>query len=111
MVFIGAIVTMSGLLCYRASPLLEPSPCYAVIKGKFILIIKTALLCWQKSFCGYIRVISSVSRSCLPASICANARSTGDETTLCPPKLKLNYSPDNVCRDYLCRAVIERNFN
>lgn len=50
-------------------------------------------------------------KSCLPALIGAEARLTGNKTTLCPPKLKLNYSPDSVCRDYHCRAVIERNFD
>ena len=72
-----------------------------------MLIIKTALLCWQNSFSKYIKEFSLRQRFRFSVVSGANAptlesKQSGSFTE----ELQLNYSPDGVYLDYLCYAII-----
>ena len=72
-----------------------------------MLIIKTALLCWQKSDSRYIRELSSRQKFRFSVVNGANAptaerKYTGTFTV----ELQLNYSPDGGYLDDLCYAII-----
>ena len=72
-----------------------------------MLIIKTALLCWQKSFSRYIRELSSRQKFRFSVVSGANAPTAeSKQTGTFTAELQLNYSPDGVYLDDLCYAVI-----
>ena len=72
-----------------------------------MLIIKTALLCWQKSFSRYIRELSSRQKFRFSVASGANApRAESKQSGTFTPELQLNYSPNGVYLDDLCHAVI-----
>ena len=77
-----------------------------------MLIIKTALLCWQKSFCRYIRELRSRQKFGFSVVSGANAPTAeSKKTDIFTAELRLNYSPDGVYLDDLCYAVIMNDLN
>ena len=72
-----------------------------------MLIIKTALLCWQNSFSKYIKKLSLRQKFRFSVVSGANAPTAeSKETDIFTAELQLNYSPDGVYLDDLCYAVI-----
>ena len=72
-----------------------------------MLIIKTALLCWQKSFSRYIKEFGSRQKFGFSDVSGANAPTEeSKQTDLFTAELQLNYSPDGVYLDDLCYAII-----
>ena len=77
-----------------------------------MLIIKTALLCWQKSDSRYIRELSSRQKFGFSVVSGANAPTAeSKQTGTFATELQLNYSPDGVYLDDLCYAVIMNDLN
>ena len=77
-----------------------------------MLIIKTALLCWQKSSRRYIRELSSRQKFGFSAVHGANAPTAGSkQTDIFTAELQLNYSPDGVYLEGLCYVVIMNDPN
>ena len=71
-----------------------------------------ALLCWQKSYSRYIRELSSRPKFRFSVVSGANAPTVeSKQTDTFTAELQLNYSPDGVCLDDLCYAIIINDFN
>ena len=76
------------------------------------VIVKTALLCWQKSSRRYIREIGSRQKFRFSAASGAIAPTAERKLTgTFTAELQLNYSPDGVYLDDLCYAVIMNDPN
>ena len=77
-----------------------------------MLIIKTALLCWQKSDSRYIRELSSRQKFRFSVVSGANAPTAeSKQTGTFTAEPQLNYSPDGVYLDDLCYAIIINDSN
>ena len=77
-----------------------------------MLIIKTALLCWQKSYSRYIKELSLRQKLRFSAVSGANAPTAeSKQTDIFTAELQLNCSPDGVYLDDLCYAVIVNDPN
>ena len=77
-----------------------------------MLIIKTALLCWQNSFSKYIKKLSLRQKFRFSVVSGANAPTAeSKQTGTFTAELQLNYSPDGVYLDDLCYALIMNDPN